>query len=322
MLRVMDTQPWLAYCRELLDRAPRGRGGPEECAFELDAWRTEIVRSRVLPLFSAPLGRVRSLLALTTIVCAATFANAQDVKPEKEPTLAEAKAAFAKEDRSLNQAWSAAKAAAAKLGAVEELTQKQRAWLEYRDYQAGHESSALGEKEPKRSAVWHTTAAGLTQSRVEWLRGWAESTKAPHETLTGVWIDSYGGDMRVVHQPAAATTAFGESGVARLLFAIDVVRGPTYHTGGVAGVASWNQRIGWWSDKGLDPEKTDESNLAFVDRDRCLEVVGANTSHYHGARAYFDGIYVKVEPLDEKAQAEVIKAAESGQPLVDDEGGE
>ena len=134
-------------------------------------------------------------------------------------------------------------------------------------------------------------------------------TSAPEETLTGLWIDSYGGTLSVVQQEG------------RLLFTCEVVRGPTSHTGEISGIASWNQRIGWFSDKGRDAEKTEESNLAFVDRDGCLEVIGANTSEYHGARAYFDGTYCKVGPLDEKEQAELIKAAESGGLTDKEEGG-
>ena len=255
----------------------------------------------------------RNAACLLMFIAAIPAAFAQNSAPEeKAPTLAEAKAAFAKADRALNQAWSAAK------GAVNgrdltELTANQRDWLEFRDYQAGWESEQAGEKDRKRSAVWHTTAAALSESRTEWLRGRAETAKGPLETLTGMWSDSYGGTMRFVHQQPPAPADATNAAPARLLFDIEVVRGPTYHTGGVAGIAMWNQRIGWWSDKGVDPEKTEEANLAFVDREGCIEVIGANTSHYHGARAYFDGLYCKVSPLDDKAQAEVVKAAESGE---------
>ncbi|WP_461523765.1 lysozyme inhibitor LprI family protein [Prosthecobacter sp.] len=38
----------------------------------------------------------------------------------------------------------------------------------------------------------------------------------------------------------------------------------------------------------------------------------ALTGYYHGARAYFDGNYVKVKALDAKAQAKIVKAAKSG----------
>lgn len=269
---------------------------------------------------SGPMFSIRSticLLALIFTFGASAFVQAQQEAPEKVPALAEAKAEFAKVDRALNQAWRAAKSAV-EGQALAQLTLSQREWLEFRDERAKQESESAGEKEAKRSATWHTTAAALTQSRVDWLRGKAEATKQRDETLTGIWTDSYGGTMHVVHQPGAAADT-GAAGAGRLLFAIEVVRGPTYHTGDVAGVASWNDRLGWWTDKGVDPGKAEESNLAFVDRDGCVEVIGANTVYYHGARAYFEGIYCKVGTLDEKTQAEVIKAGESGQPLVDDE---
>ena len=99
----------------------------------------------------------------------------------------------------------------------------------------------------------------------------------------------------------------------KLHFVIQVVRGPTSHLGALAGVAAWNTRIGWFSDKGRDPSKPEETNLAFVQRGRELEVIGANTGFYHGMRAYFDGKYIKVKPLDQKTQDKVLKAAKSGE---------
>lgn len=248
------------------------------------------------------------LAALIITLAHVELAEAQDAE-EKAPTLAEAKAAFAKADRALNQAWSAAKGAVTGEAAAQ-LTQSQRSWLEFRDDRAQYESQQAGQKDSKQSPIWHTTAAELTESRAEWLRGRAQTAKEPPETLTGRWTDSYGGTLRVVQQQE------------RLLFTCEVVRGPTYHTGEISGIGSWNQRIGWFSDKGRDPEKTEESNLAFVDRDGCLEIIGANTIHYHGARAHFDGIYCKVGSLDEKEQAELIKAAESGGESDHAEGGE
>jgi hypothetical protein len=90
-----------------------------------------------------------------------------------------------------------------------------------------------------------------------------------------------------------------------------VVRGPTYHTGSLAGVASWNWPLGWFSDKGRDKEKTDETNLVFVQAGNVLKIIGANTGYYHGARAYFDGEYCKSGELDEKEKADVMKSAET-----------
>jgi hypothetical protein len=84
------------------------------------------------------------------------------------------------------------------------------------------------------------------------------------------------------------------------------------HVGVIAGTAQWNTSIGWFSDKGRDAEKTEESNLSFIERDGYLEVIGANTSYYHGARAYFDGKYYKIAALEEKDEASVVQAGETG----------
>ena len=212
-------------------------------------------------------------------------------------SLAEAKAAFAKADKALNEAWTAAKKALPE-SEFASLQIKQRDWMKFRESGARAESRDAGEAEGSRNAAYYEAAARITESRVEWLRGRAGNET---ESLTGVWIDSFGGIVEIVQEKE------------RLLFAITVVRGPTFHTGALAGVATWNAPLGWFSDKGRDKEKTEESNVAFVQRGNVLELIGANTSHYHGARAYFDGEYCLSGPLDDKHKAELIKAAESGE---------
>jgi uncharacterized protein YecT (DUF1311 family) len=235
--------------------------------------------------------------SLGTVLLLAAMAATAPAQEEREPTLAEAKAAFAKADRALNEAWKKARAAAQEAD-VERLTFSQREWIRFRDDQAEADGFQGPGKNPKQSPGYFTTAAHLTESRTEWLTGRA---KPVEDDLTGYWIDGRGGTLRIVQR--------GD----RLLFDIDVVRGPTSHTGSVAGIASWNARLGWWSDKGREPDKTEESNLAFIDRSPELELIGANTFHYHGVRAYFDGDYVKIAPLNEEEKAEVTKHAESGE---------
>lgn len=216
---------------------------------------------------------------------------------QKEPTLAEAKAAFAKADRALNEAWAATKKALPE-SVLAELTIRQRAWVEFRDQRARWEASGPDEAAARRSPAYFSMAADLTDDRVKWLRG---RTKGWGDTLTGLWIDSYGGTVEIVAQEA------------RLLFVFSVVRGHTLDLGALAGVAAWNEKIGWFSDKGRDKDTADESNISFIGRDGEIEVIGANTTQYHGAHAYFDGFYCKVASLDDKQQGAVIKAAESGQ---------
>ncbi|MCA1658748.1 MAG: DUF1311 domain-containing protein, partial [Verrucomicrobiaceae bacterium] len=108
---------------------------------------------------------------------------------EKTPTLAEAKAAYAKADRALNEAWAAAKKALSE-SEFAELQIKQRAWVKFRESGARGENREAGEKEEARDATYFEAAARITQTRVEWLRG---RTTNASESLTGVWIDSYGG---------------------------------------------------------------------------------------------------------------------------------
>lgn len=62
--------------------------------------------------------------------------------------------------------------------------------------------------------------------------------------------------------------------------------------------------------RSLEPLRTSVS--LPVRRGFVLEIIGANTSHYHGARAYFDGDYCKIGELDAKQKAEVTKSAETG----------
>jgi uncharacterized protein YecT (DUF1311 family) len=234
--------------------------------------------------------RLRGLgiLILFPILCLAA--------EEKEPTLAEAKAAFAKADSVLNEAWTAAKKTLT-ANVLEELTIKQRAWVLFRERRALLETREEDEAKAKQVPGYFTIAAELTDDRVKWLRG---RSKGDDDSLTGLWIDSYGGTMELVEQDG------------RLLFLFNVVRGHSFDVGAIAGVAVWNTKIGWFADKGRDPDKADETNLAFIRRDSELEVAGANTSYYHGRQAYFDGGYCKVAPLDEKQKSVVIAAAESG----------
>jgi uncharacterized protein YecT (DUF1311 family) len=243
---------------------------------------------------------MRNAISFFTLLLLA--ASLCTVSAQEKPLDAKAaKAAFDKADHALNAAWAAAKQA---LPEVEfnKLKEEQRAWVEYRDYLArspmftgadGQDDLALD------SPAYLEAAAGLEDMRTEWLKGLIHDWK--DETLTGYWTDSYGGNIEVVEKDN------------HLYFAISVVRGPTSHGGDISGIAVWNTSIGWFSDKGRDKDKTDETNLSFIFRDKKLEIIGANTGYYHGARAYFDGSYVRVKPLDAKAQAKVVKAAKSGE---------
>jgi uncharacterized protein YecT (DUF1311 family) len=232
-------------------------------------------------------------LSVLLVIALSSLLPAQEEKPK---TLGEAKAEFAKADKALNEAWAAVKKAVPE-PAFAELQIKQRDWMKFRENRARGANRENNEPEGKLTAAYYETAAGLTESRADWLRG---RIRKADDSLTGVWVDSFGGTIEIVQEKE------------RLLFTIEVVRGPTFHTGSLAGVASWNWPLGWFSDKGHDKEKADETNLVFIQEGNVLKLIGANTSYYHGARAYFDGEYCKSGSLDEQQKAEVIKSAEAG----------
>ena len=227
------------------------------------------------------------LLLLTTIVRA----------EEQKSSLTEATAGFAKADRALNEAWTAIKKALPN-EVFAELKTKQREWLESRDRRALESSPTPNDAvEAKRSAAYWQTATSITEVRAQWLRRLADKEDDP---LTGFWTDGNSGNLEIVE------------GKEKLFFVFHVVRTSGHHVGIIAGVAHWNRSIGWFSDKGREADKPDETNIAFIEKDGHLEVTGANTSYYHGAHAYFDGAYYKIAPLDLKEQESVVKAGETG----------
>ena len=219
-----------------------------------------------------------------------------------DPTLAEAKAHYSKADRELNDAWAAVKKALPE-AEFNQLRDEQKSWVQSREEIARAQASpdlAENEKALMQSVDYLEAAASMADMRTRWLRG-LQATLTNNETsLTGEWSDGWGGEIKILQLEH------------KLHFSIFVVRGRSSANGELSGHAVWNEPLGWYSDKGLDPNKADETNLAFVLRRGKLELIGANTQEYHGARAYFDGTYVKVAPLDDESKANLKRMGQSG----------
>lgn len=210
------------------------------------------------------------------------------------PSPAEAKAQFEKADAELNQTWENLKKtfSPATFSALQE---KQREWVLFRDSLAlspSYSGAPADEAKARKSPEYFVTAAALTDSRNLWLKGLNKPLL--DESLTGKWSDSYGGILEIVQQNG------------KIFFNIEVVRGPTAHTGGIDGSAVWNSPLGWYSDQGSEPGKTDVTNLAFHLKDSLLEVMEANTGYYAGARSYFGGSYVCIASLTDEEKKKVL----------------
>jgi uncharacterized protein YecT (DUF1311 family) len=219
---------------------------------------------------------------------------------EIDSTLPQAKARYEKADRALNEAWAAIKKVLP-AAVFEQAKSKQREWLTFRDKQALQASGKLDEPTAKTSAAYFTTAAALTQTRADWFR---ERTAKRGDSMTGCWLDGNGGGIDIIQRDG------------RLIFWLNV--GRTHGTnlantnvGDVAGVAVWNPPIGWFSDKGREAGKDDETNLSFISSDgQQLEITEANARYYQGKGVSFDGTYHKALPLTEGDERQVIEKAE------------
>jgi hypothetical protein len=193
--------------------------------------------------------------------------------------LAKEKARYAVADKLLNGVFAELKKALP-AERFEEMRKDQREWVDYKTYMCDW----VGGEEGRATAEWWEMAAGLTESRVDYLKAW----KGVGEDFAwaGVYQDGRGGFLYI------------EKRGGKLHFAVEVVRGPTYHLGNLSGVMEVNGGRGRFSDGGgdePDPE-VGEAWLDFkqIDGQR-IEVEATNAQQYHGARAYFDGVYLRVD---------------------------
>lgn len=211
---------------------------------------------------------------------------------EDAAKLDQAKQLFARADADLNKTFDALRK---RLPSDEfrDLRDHQRKWLEHRDYIASDQPRQNGFEgdDFKKSPDYWEAMADLTTSRTEFLR--AAFDEALPKGITGIYRDSHGGDLKLEETP---------KGVA---FSIDVVRGPTSHTGGLTGVATRKRNTAFYKEQveaGEDRPPC-EMTFSFIDG-HIVKVEGKNTEHHHGARAYFAGTYFKVSPLDKPIDLE------------------
>jgi uncharacterized protein YecT (DUF1311 family) len=222
------------------------------------------------------------------LICAGTIlSSGAAISAEDDPAkLDEAKQRFAAADADLNKTFQEVRSKLPDT-ARNDLRDRQREWLKHRDYIASGQPRQNGFEgtDFKQSPDYWEAMADLTKERAEFLR--AAFNPALPKGITGVYQDSYGGALQLEE------TAQG------LVFSINVVRGPTVHTGGLGGVATLKGRVATYKEKvePADDRKPCELTFAFSDG-HIAKVTGKNTGYYHGARAYFDGIYLKVAKLE------------------------
>ena len=226
---------------------------------------------------------MRTIQLVFTLAMGMTFLSATLDGAENEAGKSQTeKRKFAAADVDLNNAFQALRR---KLPEDEfkELRDQQRKWLEYRDYMAADQPRQMGFEgnDPKQSADYWEAMAGLTRSRTKFLRAAFDSTLP--KGISGVYQDSYGGELKL------------EERADFVAFQINVVRGPTSHTGGLVGLAVLRDGTAVFKEIVEAGEDRGPCELTFsFSKGRLVRVDGKNTDHYHGARAYFTGTYFKV----------------------------
>ena len=217
-----------------------------------------------------------------------------------EPQLAAERQRFEAADAVLNQLYAEAAREFPEL-LFEQLRLDQRRWLAQRDPYAEQVANLQGAAEAglETDEPWFWLArTERTEGRAQVLRGWlAYAREGSPGVWEGVWVDGYGGRLLVAEGPAD-----------RVVFALLVVRGPTFHLGEIAGVAERNVRTARFVTEPLFGEG--RTWLTFVRDGPWVRVVAENAESFHGMRAYFDGLYVRVDdltPEDRDALAAVLE---------------
>jgi uncharacterized protein YecT (DUF1311 family) len=172
-----------------------------------------------------------------------------------------------------------------------DLKKRETAWIVYRDYFADQSAgiNARVESLPEEVARWQSLR-DLTMSRIQFIRSLLDDSLP--KGVTGTYHDEYGGELDL------------EKDSKGVKFRLNVVRGPTSHTGDVSGRVVLRNGIGIYRDpQPAEGENAAEITFHILD-DRRVEINARNDSYLHGARAYFDGIYFKSAPLTESIELE------------------
>ena len=240
------------------------------------------------------------LLLSAIVAVAALICNAESNKPQnRKPSLEQAKADYARADKSLNTAWEELQKTPDKRR-FESLRWDQRRWIGYRDYFSGEvvmrDYNIPAGKLKQRLEHWQSMT-DITRQRLDILRSIISARKKQLE-LTGIWSDGYGGYLNIV-----------TLGDGKIAFSIDVVRGPTHHLGSLGGLAKQNGDIIRFTDAETKSKGDKETAwLTEIRRADHIEVITANAQPYCGARAYFDGDYYRIGDLRKIQRERMLKA--------------
>lgn len=230
------------------------------------------------------------------------LAGAQETPSVRAADLAIGIQEFEAADAALNAAYQRARALLPEELFIE-LRASQRIWLESRDVRAGYLASYLQGistvDTPKDDSpdFWHARAV-LTRGQADYLLGWVrafDGSFAAENPWEGIWVDGNGGRLQILEVDDGA-----------LVFDLEVVRGPTLHLGQIAGPGTTDGTTALFQQ-----QVPNEAELAEILMTRQGAIVVLESrgpiNYFHGARAYFDGSYSRLQELSPTERQQLLE---------------
>lgn len=149
-------------------------------------------------------------------------------------------------------------------------------WIGYKEYLCNYDLEMRNQNK-NGDAQYFSCLYDLTASRTKYLKNVYGTKHSP--AIKGTYNDGVGGNLVI-----------SKSGQNWKL-SISVVRGPTYHTGEVSGDFIMKDQQGFFEIK----EDGLSCTLEILQKTEGIEIVEKECSDFHGARAYFTGLYRKMK---------------------------
>lgn len=161
-----------------------------------------------------------------------------------------------------------------------------RAWIAYKEslcLESTAINSSLDPAQVKNSAEYFACLYDMTRARTAYLKS-AFAGEGVSPGLAGTYDDGFGGTLTL---KLKATDRYD--------FHIEVVRGPTYHTGDVEGTIQFSTATTTFVQRDDCGRDTPCCRLTFKRQPLHIDVAEDSCHMLHGARAYFSGAYRKVK---------------------------
>jgi uncharacterized protein YecT (DUF1311 family) len=166
---------------------------------------------------------------------------------------------------------------------VAELASLQEKWKVRRDSEATFEGK--GAADPRTKLEYWDKLVELTSTRLEFLK--AYSRKGIPKGVTATYRDFEGGWLHLEERKQG------------LAFSLEVVRGPTAHSGYIDGIAKREGKRATFREVVPKDEEREPAEITFTFlAENKVQVEAKNAGYHGGARAYFEGLYFKAHPLE------------------------